>query len=106
MLREGVWDNRFRYVKELARMGADITVEPKVATVRGKTPLKGAKVNAVDLRAGAAVVIAGLAAEGTTEIGDIYHIERGYERIVEKLRKVGADIEKRVVPDDMGAAVI
>lgn len=99
MMREGVWDNRFRYVKELVRMGADITVEPKVAIVRGKTPFKGASVKAVDLRAGAAMVIAALAAEGVTEIGDIYHIERGYENIVEKLRAVGADIEKRMVQD-------
>lgn len=94
VLREGVWDNRFRYVKELTRFGADITVEPKVAIVKGRTPFKGASVKAVDLRAGAAMVIAGLAAEGVTEIGDIYHIERGYENIVEKLRAVGADIKK------------
>lgn len=106
MLREGVWDNRFRYVKELVRFGADITVEPKVAIVRGATPLKGAAVKAVDLRAGAAMVIAGLAAEGVTEISDIYHIERGYENIVEKLCAVGADIKKIVVPDDACNAAI
>lgn len=97
-LREGVWDNRFRYIKELVRMGANITVEPKVAYVKGGT-LKGASVRAVDLRAGAAMVIAGLAAEGVTEISDIYHIERGYANLVEKLCAVGADIKKVVVPD-------
>lgn len=106
MLREGVWDNRFRYVKELIRMGADITVEPKVAIVRGGKPLKGAAVKAVDLRAGAAMVIAGLAAEGTTEIGDIYHIERGYESIVEKLQAVGADIKKVITPDEVVSTAI
>lgn len=106
MMREGVWDNRFRYVKELVRMGADITVEPKVAIVRGRTPFKGAAVKAVDLRAGAAVVIAGLAAEGITEISDIYHIERGYENIVAKLRAVGADIQKVTVSDDPHFAAV
>lgn len=102
-LREGVWDNRFRYIKELIRMGADITVEPKVAYVHGGKPLKGTSVRAVDLRAGAAMVIAGLVAEGVTEISDIYHIERGYAHLVEKLCAVGADIKKTVVSD--GACV-
>ena len=105
-LKEGVWDNRFRYIKELVRMGADITVEPKTAYVKGKGYLTGAAVKAVDLRAGAAMVIAGLAAEGTTEITDIYHIERGYENIVEKLRAVGADIEKVIVPDGYKSAAV
>lgn len=105
-LKEGVWDNRFRYIKELVRMGADITVEPKVAYVKGKGALSGAAVKAVDLRAGAAMVIAGLAAEGTTEITDIYHIERGYENIVEKLRAVGADIQKLIVPDGYKSAAV
>lgn len=105
-LKEGVWDNRFRYIKELVRMGANITVEPKVAFVKGKGHLTGAAVKAVDLRAGAAMVIAGLAAEGVTEISDIYHIERGYENIVEKLRAVGADIEKVIVPDGYRSAAV
>ncbi len=106
ILREGIWENRFRYVKELVRMGADITVEQKVAYVQGGNKLVGASVLATDLRAGAAMVIAGLAAEGTTEIGDIYHIERGYENIVEKLRAVGADIEKVVLPDVAEASAV
>ena len=105
-LREGVWDNRFRYIKELVRMGADITVEPKVAFVKGKGYLKGAAVRAVDLRAGAAMVIAGLAAEGVTEISDIYHIERGYANLVEKLCAVGADIKKVVVPDETQSTAV
>ena len=106
MLREGVWESRFRYVKELVRMGADITVESKTAYIKGKGSLKGAAVKSVDLRAGAAMVIAGLAAEGTTEITDIYHIERGYENMVEKLRAVGADIQKVSVPDAVDSAAV
>jgi len=94
VILEGIWDSRFRYVKELARMGANITVEAKMATVEGRGFLTGADVQSMDLRAGAAMVIAGLAAEGTTSISDIHHIERGYEDIVEKLRLVGADICK------------
>ncbi len=105
-LREGVWDNRFRYIKELVRMGADITVEPKVAFVKGKGVLTSAEVKAVDLRAGAAMVIAGLAAEGTTEISDIYHIERGYANLVEKLCSVGADIKKVVVHDGAQSSAV
>lgn len=105
-LREGVWDNRFRYIKELVRMGANITVEPKLALVKGTGSLSGAEVKAVDLRAGAAMVIAGLAAEGTTEISDIYHIERGYANLVEKLCAVGADIKKVVAPDGADSAAV
>jgi len=97
-LTDSVWDNRFRYTDELIRMGADITVEGKTATVVGGT-LKPAGVKAVDLRAGAAMVIAGLAAEGETVIDDVYHIERGYERMVEKLNAVGADIRRIFTPE-------
>ncbi len=93
-MREGVWDNRFRYVEELKLMGADITVENggKSAHFKGVEKLVGADVRAVDLRAGAAVIVAGLCAEGKTEITQIQHILRGYENITEKLRGVGADI--------------
>ena len=91
---EGVWDNRFRYVEELQKMGADITVEGVSAKINGVQRLKGADVKAVDLRAGAAMIIAGLAAEGRTEITNIMSIERGYDDIVGKLRMLGADIEK------------
>lgn len=97
-LNESVWDNRFRYVSELKRMGAQIRVNGKTAIVEGGHPLSGAVVKAVDLRAGAAMVIAGLATEGVTEVEDIYYIERGYENIVEKLRGVGADISVRSTP--------
>ncbi|MBQ6797015.1 MAG: UDP-N-acetylglucosamine 1-carboxyvinyltransferase, partial [Clostridia bacterium] len=91
---EGVWDNRFQYVDELRKMGANASVNGKIAIFEGVKKLTGAPVRATDLRAGAAMIIAALIAEGTTEIEQIYHIERGYEDIVEKLRAVGADIKK------------
>ena len=99
IVTEGVWDNRFRYVDELRRMGADIQVNGSVAVVEGAVDLTGAPVRAVDLRAGAAMVIAGLCAEGVTEIEDIYHIERGYVDLVDKFTSIGADIKKITVPD-------
>ena len=98
-LTEGVWDSRFRYVEELKRMGATIKVDGKTAVVEGGIPLTAAPVRAVDLRAGAAMIIAGLTAKGRTVIDDIYHIKRGYDNIVEKLRNVGADICEISVPD-------
>lgn len=98
--REGVWDNRFRYISELKRMGAHIQVEGKLAIVNGVDKLYGAAVVAHDLRAGAAMIIAGLMAEGVTEISDIYHIDRGYERFEEKFVKLGADIKRVTVVSD------
>ncbi len=98
-LYEGVWDNRFRYVEELKRMGAKIQVDGKTAIVEGIHALSAAPVRAVDLRAGAAMIIAGLCATGKTEIEEIQHIERGYDDIVGKLRGVGADIKKVTIPD-------
>lgn len=92
--REGVWDNRFRYTNELARMGAKIRVEGKLAVIDGIEGLVGARVKATDLRAGAAMIIAGLAAEGVTEITDIYHIDRGYENFEEKFIALGGDIKR------------
>lgn len=100
IIREGVWDNRFKYVDELIRMGATIKSDSKSATFTGVKNLHGAPVTACDLRAGAAFIIAGLMAQGVTEIDNIYHIQRGYEDIVGKLKKVGADIELKYVPDD------
>jgi len=100
ILTEGVWDNRYRYVGEFRRMGAQIQVDGKVAVIEGVDRLSGAAINACDLRAGAAMIIAGLAADGSTEIGHIHHIERGYEDIVRKLSGVGADIQVLVVPDE------
>lgn len=99
-MREGVWDNRFKYVDELKRMGAQITSDSKSAVFKGVKYLHGAPVTACDLRAGAAFIIAGLMAHGVTEIDNIYHIQRGYEDIVGKLKRVGANIELRFVPDD------
>ncbi len=91
-LVEGVFDNRFQYVDQLRNMGANIEVNGRVATIKGTDSLYGARVTALDLRAGAAMVIAGLAARGKTEIENINYINRGYENIVEKLRNAGADI--------------
>ena len=104
---EGVWDNRFRYVEQLTRMGASIKVEGKMAVIEGVEQLKGAPVRADDLRASAAMIIAGLIAKGTTEIEEISHIDRGYENIVEKLTGLGADIRRvdKPEPDDISRAV-
>ena len=82
------------HVGELNRMGADIKVESKSAIIKGVPKLTGTQVKATDLRAGAALILSALAAEGETEISDIYHIERGYCKIEEKLRKVGAKIRR------------
>ena len=100
LVTEGVWDNRYRYVDEFNRMGAKIQVDGKVAVIEGVDHLTGAPIRACDLRAGAAMVIAGLAAQGTTEIDCVNYIERGYEDIVRKLSNVGADIRVVVTPDD------
>jgi UDP-N-acetylglucosamine 1-carboxyvinyltransferase len=100
VITEGVWDNRFRYVDELNRLGSHIYVDGKVAVIEGVPSLSGAPICACDLRAGAALVIAGLCAEGVTEIDNIHHIERGYENIVEKLSAVGADIKCVAVPEE------
>ncbi len=100
VLTEGVWDNRYRYVDEFRRMGAKIQVDGKVAVIEGVEHLTGAPIHACDLRAGAAMIIAGLAAQGVTEIDGIHHIERGYETIVEKLANLGADIQIISVPGE------
>ena len=100
VVTEGVWDNRYKYTDELAKMGAKIRVEGRTATIDGVEELTGAHITACDLRAGAAMVIAGLCAKGTTEISNVHLIERGYEDIVEKLRNVGADIECVQIADD------
>lgn len=91
---EGVWENRFRYVDELVKMGADITVSGVTAKINGVEKLRGTEVKAVDLRGGAAMIIAGLCAEGRTTVTNIMSIERGYDDIVGKLQKLGAHIEK------------
>ena len=105
IVTDDIFDNRFRYVGELRRMGADISVDGKVAVIQGVGKLHGAPVVATDLRAGAAMVIAGLAADGITEIEHIEYIERGYEAIDEKFRKLGADIQRVYRPDAESVAM-
>jgi UDP-N-acetylglucosamine 1-carboxyvinyltransferase len=94
VITETVFENRFMHVSELKRMGADIRVEGKSAVVRGLANLTGAPVMATDLRASASLVLAGLAAEGTTEVSRIYHLDRGYEKLDEKLNQLGAKIKR------------
>lgn len=94
IITDSVWDNRFRYVDQLTIMGAEIQVDGRVAVITGVEKLKGAPVMATDLRAGAAMIIAGLFAEGVTEIENIEFIDRGYSNVVEKLNAVGADIKR------------
>jgi UDP-N-acetylglucosamine 1-carboxyvinyltransferase len=93
-IRETIFENRFMHVPELLRMGADIKVEGDTAIVTGHQPLKGAPVMATDLRASVSLVLAGLAAEGETIVNRVYHLDRGFERIEEKLKACGADIER------------
>ena len=94
IVTESIFENRFKYVDELIRMGADIKVEGNTAVIYGTQKLMGARVSAPDLRAGAALVIAGLAAEGITIVDDIVYIQRGYENFEQKLRGLGAEIER------------
>jgi UDP-N-acetylglucosamine 1-carboxyvinyltransferase len=91
---EKIFENRFMHVSELKRMGADISIEGNTAVVRGQSKLQGAPVMATDLRASASLVLAGLAAEGVTEVSRVYHLDRGYERLEEKLSGVGASIKR------------
>jgi UDP-N-acetylglucosamine 1-carboxyvinyltransferase len=100
LVTESVWNSRYRYVDEFKRMGAHIQVDGHVAVIEGVAQLTGAPVQACDLRAGAAMVVAGLAAQGVTEIDNVQYIERGYEDIVRKLAGIGADISVEVVPED------
>jgi UDP-N-acetylglucosamine 1-carboxyvinyltransferase len=94
IITERIFESRFMHVSELSRLGAEISIEGPNAIVKGGKPLSGAPVMASDLRASAALVLAGLAAKGTTEVHRVYHIDRGYERIDEKLRALGARIER------------
>lgn len=105
IVSESVWDSRFRYISELAKMGADVQVNGKLAVIQGVENLKGAPVKAVDLRAGAAMIIAGLIAQGKTEIEDIIYIDRGYENIVEKLQNVGADIKRVPIVEPVESSI-
>ena len=94
IITERIFEARFMHVSELSRLGADIAIEGPSAIVKGGLPLSGAPVMASDLRASAALVIAGLAASGTTQVNRVYHLDRGYEKIDEKLRGLGARIER------------
>lgn len=99
IVTEGVWDNRYRYTEELCRMGANIHVDGKIAVVEGVEFFKAAPVRAYDLRAGAAMVIAGLAARGVTQVEQVTNIERGYENLVEKFQALGADMYRAEIPE-------
>ncbi len=99
-IQEGIWENRFRYVDELCKMGANIRVDGRSATFVGGTQLSGAPVDAMDLRAGAALVIAGLSASGVTEIGGVSYINRGYDDMVGKLQALGADIREVTISEN------
>lgn len=100
VVSEGVWDNRFKYLDQLMRMGANVQVDGTIAVIQGVPELTGAPVRADDLRAGAAMIIAGLAASGITEIEDIIYIDRGYEDYVEKFRNLGADIYRKEIREE------
>ena len=104
IVTEGVWDNRFKYTGELSRMGASVSVDGRIATVEGVPYLTGAPVSATDLRAGAALVIAGLMAHGVTEIYNLKYIDRGYEGFEDKLRKIGAQIARRSSDKEVNSA--
>ena len=97
---ETVFENRFMQADELRRMGANIKVDGRNAVVEGVSRLTGCPVKATDLRAGAALIIAGLAAEGQTEITGLHHIDRGYEKLIDKFRSLGADIKRISTPDE------
>ena len=105
IVNESVWDNRYQYVSELVRMGANISVEGRLAIIEGGH-LTAAPVKATDLRAGAAMLIAGLVADGTTDISNISYIERGYSDVVTKFQSLGADIKKVYYPDNNSATTV
>ena len=100
VITEGIYDNRFKYAQEMRKMGADIHVDGKVCVIQGRKRLTGAPVLACDLRAGAAMVIAALCAEGESVIDDVHFIERGYEDFVSKLQHLGADIHIEYFPEE------
>ena len=99
IVTENVFENRFMFASELQRMGADISIEGHHAIVRGVRGFSGAEVKSPDLRGGAALVMAGLVADGYTTVSDVHHIDRGYECFVEKLQALGAEVRRMEVPD-------
>jgi len=106
VVTESVWDNRYKYISELKKMGAEVQVDGKTAIIEGVPFLTGAQVAACDLRAGAAVVIAGLCAKGETVVEEVSYIERGYQDLVGKLKILGADIKCISEPDEYSSAVV
>ncbi|GAA1813814.1 UDP-N-acetylglucosamine 1-carboxyvinyltransferase [Planosporangium flavigriseum] len=100
LVTENIFDGRFSFINEMARLGADIRTDGHHAVVRGRERLSGAPVRATDIRAGAGLVIAGLCAEGVTEVGDVFHIDRGYPDFVADLRALGVSVERVSVPDE------
>jgi UDP-N-acetylglucosamine 1-carboxyvinyltransferase len=100
MITENVFDARFMFTNEMVRLGADVRTDGHHAVVRGKEWLSGAPVRATDIRAGVGLVMAGLRAEGVTEVADVFHIDRGYPGFIEQMRGLGAEIERVTVPDD------
>ena len=94
VLTENVWENRYQYMGELRKLGADVEINGRVATIHGIKHFSGAEVSATDLRAGAAMILAALAAEGETIIDGVRYIDRGYEDVEEKFRAMGADIDR------------
>jgi len=100
MITENVFDARFMFTNEMVRLGADVRTDGHHAVVRGKEWLSGAPVRATDIRAGVGLVMAGLRAEGVTEVADVFHIDRGYPGFIEQMRSLGAEIERVTVPDD------
>ena len=98
-VEETVFENRFMHVEQLQKMGAAIATEGNEASIAGVDSLQGATVKSTDLRAGAALILAGLVADGTTNVTDIYHIDRGYDDIVSKFKKLGANIERIEIED-------
>ena len=106
-ITEGVWDSRFQYAEELKRMGANIKVEGRISVIEGTDKLSGTAVKATDLRAGAALVLAGLVAEGKTDVYNLKYIDRGYEDFEKKLQALGADIERvAITPEEFGVYVL
>lgn len=101
MITENVFESRWMFVNELVRLGADVRTDGHHAVVRGRAQLSGAPVTAHDIRAGAGLVLAGLVADGTTEVSDVQHVDRGYEGFVEKLVALGADVRREKVPDEL-----
>jgi UDP-N-acetylglucosamine 1-carboxyvinyltransferase len=100
MITENVFESRWMFVDELVRLGADVRTDGKHAVVRGRELLSGAPVTAHDIRAGAGLVLAGLVADGVTEVGEVQHVDRGYEGFVDKLVALGADVRREAVPDE------